>query len=513
MRKHLLYIYLAVGAAFVACESTDFDDPSTLTNEEAAREIKSFSYALVTSSVQTAFQTSTSVAGVHFSLLADQTTSTNTNSNWYQYAQEPRNRIINTSSAAAYSASINAFYEDFYQANLDATKVIDLIEKNSIPAYDNDGKDRSEDCLIGAYYAKGIAQGYLGAIYDRGIIVDRADLEERGFPNSYRQLIENGVSLLDHAIELAQHSSNFNFDFLVGTPLEKDVFLKLANSMAARLLASIARDKEEAQQLGADYWRRVENYAEQGFTTDFTIVTVSGGYWNEHSTRQTYVNNGGAKFLPVDVKVVHLADATGTYPESYPLGTTILDPVVTNDQRFDKYFGYTTNFGILMESRGRDLFTNYYRLRWRNDANTLNTPGAVNPYFLADETRFLRSEARLFRGDYSGAAALLNEPSARRKSIGQLPDVEPTEEAVRAALHYEYSVEIDDGGGVTLPFAFMRRNDLLQGGTPTEYPVPQEQLEIVGLDDYTFGGKGYEGERGIFGELATARDNGWKKSK
>ena len=73
--------------------------------------------------------------------------------------------------------------------------------------------------------------------------------------------------------------------------------------------------------------------------------------------------------------------------------------------------------------------------------------------------------------------------------------------------------EIDAAGGVTVPFTFMRRNDLLIGGTPTEYPIPQKQLELIGEDLYTFGGKEYIGERGIFGEVATAFDKGWKASE
>ena len=165
MKKNILILIVAF-ATLSSCESTDFDDPSTLTNEEAVGKIKSFSYSLVTSSVQTAFNTTTSTAGVHFSLLADQTTNTNGNSNWWYYAQEPRMRIINSSSERSYSASLNSLYSNFYQANLDATKVIDIIENQGGKAYDDAGKDRTNDCLIGAYYAKGVSQGYLGNLYE-----------------------------------------------------------------------------------------------------------------------------------------------------------------------------------------------------------------------------------------------------------------------------------------------------------------------------------------------------------
>ena len=166
-----------------------------------------------------------------------------------------------------------------------------------------------------------------------------------------------------------------------------------------------------------------------------------------------------------------------------------------------------------MESRGRGLFTNYYRIRWYNAKNTLNIAGAINPYFLAEETRLLKAESKFWVGDYTGAAAELNNTTAARKLAGGLPDVAATEDDLRKALHYEYAIEIDGAGGAIVPFTFMRRNDLLIGGTPTEYPVPQLQLDLIGEKNYTFGGKANAGQLGIYGELGTARDNGWKKSQ
>ena len=509
MKKNILILIVAF-ATLSSCESTDFDDPSTLTNEEAVGKIKSFSYSLVTSSVQTAFNTTTSTAGVHFSLLADQTTNTNGNSNWWYYAQEPRMRIINSSSERSYSASLNSLYSNFYQANLDATKVIDIIENQGGKAYDDAGKDRTNDCLIGAYYAKGVSQGYLGNLYDRGIIVDGINQTEKGYPNSYKELTENGVRHIEKAIALAETSSNLQFDFLQGVTIGKDDFLKLANSIAARILSSIARDKAEAIALGSSYWQKVLAFAEKGFDSDFVITTTPGGYYN------ALLNNlifKGSSNRPVDIKVPYLADKTHNYPNFYPTDDTILEPIETDDDRFYQYFSYTPSFGILMESRGRGLFSNYIRERWSNSHNSLSEVGSANPYILAEEVRLLKAEAKLFLNDVAGAAELLNDPNASRKAKGHLADVAANENDVRNAIHYEYAIEIDGAAGVTVPFTFMRRNDLLIGGTPTEYPIPQKQLELIGESLYSFGGKEYIGEKGRFGELATALDNGWKLSE
>jgi len=512
MKKIIYYSLLLI--SLVSCESINFDTPSTLTNEEAVEKIKSLGYVLTTSSIQTTFNTTTSYAGgSHFSIWADQSTNTNGSSSWWDFANEPRLQFNNNSAYRGY-ASVLEIYSKFYQANLDATKVLDLIEKQQVKIYDGSGNDRTADCLVGAYYAKGVSQGYLGVIFDRGVIVDDVSLTTRNLPNSYKELIENGIALLDKTLQLVDKTPNLKFDFLTGVTISRDDFIKLTNSIAARILSSVARDKKEAEALGATYWNKVLSYASKGFTKDFLITTVSSGYYNAlvDVLERPY---GGASYVPVDIKVPYLADKSHTTPNYYPVdNTVILQPIESADKRFYKYFTYTSNFGILMEARGRGLFSNYYRSRWMYPKlTTLNVAGAVNPYFLAEELRLLRAEAKFWLKDYSGSAAELNATNASRKSIGELSDVAATENDLRAALHYEYAIEIDGAGGTFVPFTFMRRNDLLQGGTPTEFPVPQIQLDLIGIETYTFGGIANAGQLGIYGELATARDNGWKKSQ
>lgn len=508
--KKILYI-LIPALMLNACKKTDFDNPTTLTNQEAVELIKDLGLKLTTSSVQTVFTASTSSAGTHFSLFADQTTNTNGNSSWWDFANEPRLRMNNNTSYRG-AVTWNTFYNSFYQANLDATLALDIIEKQGKKIYDTQGNDRTQDCLVAAYYAKGVAQGYLGVIFDRGIIVDDVNLKTKDFPDSYRELIANGIKLIDKSISLAESSSQFKFDFLSGKSFSKVDFIRLANSMAARILSSQARDKAEAEKIGDAQWQRVLAYAEKGFSTDFVITTVTGGYYNQLLTNLVQRNADGSGWLPPDQKIAYLADKTGSAPKFYPL-TGILPQISSNDKRFDIYFGYSSSFGIFIESRGRGLFTNLVRKRWYNSANTLNFPGAVNPYFLSEELRLLKAESKFWLRDYSGAAALLNEATAARKLTGGLPDVPAEQNEIRKQLHYEYAIEIDGAAGAFLPFTFMRRNNLLVGGTPTEYPLPQLQLDLVKQPVYTFGGNAFFGEKGKYGEVATAVDEGWKSAE
>lgn len=509
--KNILYL----AAAFlwiVSCEPIDFDDPSTLTNEEAQLKIKSLGYVLTKSSVQTTFNTTTSNAGgSHFSLWADQSTNTNGSQSWWDFANEPRLRL-NNNSAYRGNAAVRDIYSNFYQANLDATKVVDMIENKDVVILDDNGNDRTADCLIGAYYAKGISQGSLGVIFDRGLVVDEVDLSTRSFPHSYKDLIENGIKHLDRALKLIAETPDLEFDFLTGVTIAEDDLVKLINSFAARILSSEARDITEAASLSKEHWERVYQYASNGFTEDFLIPTISGGYYNA-LVDVLERPHSGAGYVPVDIKIPFLANKDNTTPTTYPTDNSIvLPPIETDDERFYDYFTYTGGFGILMEARGRGLFSNYMRSRWMYPRRTtLSVEGAINPYFLAEEVRLLRAESKLWLGDYEEAARELNAEDARRKSKGSLPDVLANPVDLTAALHYEYAIEIDAAGGIFIPFTFMRRHNLLQGGTPTQFPVPQIQLELIGLETYTFGGAANEGERGIYDEVGTAEGNGWKE--
>jgi len=508
--KKAIYILASV-TILASCKKLNFDDPTTLTNDEAVIKVPDLGYRLVTSSVQTAFSTSTSSSGTHFSLLADQTTNTNGNSSWWDFANEPRLRLNNN---ASYRGAVtwNTFYNNFYQSNLDATIALDIIENQKLKIVDNAGNDRTKDCQAAAYFSKGLAQAYLGVIFDRGIIVDTLNLSKRSLPNSYKELIANGVAHLEKAIKLADENTSFKFDFLAGITIPKATFTKLVNSLIARILSSQPRDKAEAAALGNDFWNKVLSYASKGITADYTINTVTGGYYNQLVTNLVQRNADGSGWLAPDLKVAYLADKTGNTPKFYPT-SGILPAITTDDERFYEYFGYTASFGIMLESRGRGLFTNYFRKRWYNSRNTLNVPDAVNPYFLFEEIRLLKAEAKFWLKDYNGAAAELNDATASRIAKGKLPVVAANEADLRKALHYEYAIEIDAAGGAFVPFTFMRRNNLLVGGTPTEYPIPQLQLELTKTQVYTFGGKAFFGEKGKYGEVATAPNEGWTASE
>lgn len=509
--KRVAVFLLTAGLVF-GCESIDFDNPATLTNEEAANSIKDLGYKLTTSSVQNTFLNTTSGSLSVLAVYADQVTATSNANGRIFFSTEPRIELINNASHRMH-IDILGLYTGFYQANLDATLALDIVERQGKRILDNSGADRTDDCLVAAYFSKGVSQAYVGAIFDRGIIVDDAANQTRDFPNSYKELILNGVSHIEKAIEIAEKNASFKFDFLAGRSISKAEFIELANSLAARLLASIPRDKAEAQALGSSHWQRVLAFAQKGLTSDLTVTYVAGGFYNDYlSSAISRLASGAQTRDWVDIKLPYLADKTGATPNFYP-NTSILPAITTDDKRFYQYFAHINSTAGINAERGVGLSSTHIRVRWYHTSNALNTPGVVNPYYLAEETRLLKAEAKYWLNDISGALAELNDATAARKAKGGLDDVGSGAADVLKALHYEYAIEIDLAPGPIVPFAFMRRHDLLIGGTPTEMPVPQSQLELIKSDTYTFGGSSHFGAKGKFGETTTADNTGWKLSQ
>ncbi|WP_437918013.1 hypothetical protein [Sphingobacterium sp. LRF_L2] len=514
-----LVALLILGMTFIcSCEKLQFDDASTFTLEEALEITPDYYFKLTSSAFTTAMMWSNDAVSstTGFGLLADQITTHNTSYRWIDFNLEPRTQL-NTSDSYGGTAVMYAPYQYFYQANLDATKVIGGLDAGNV-GIDDEGTDRTNEIYAVAHLIKGISQGFLGSTYDRGIIVD----QDRGvetaqtYPNSYKELIENAVMHLDQAIHYADLAPSILLqDFNTGIVADKPQFIRYANSLAARFLASIPRDKNESQTLGKAFWNRVLQYAQKGLVEDFTTAPYAGaGTFYNYSTYYLSFLVSGLPYLPADHKLAYLADRTGTYPDEYPSGSTVLSPVETNDSRFNKYFKYYAGFGgYLQANLGRQMFSNYGRIRYGDGANdALYNKRQI--IMLVEELRLLRAESLFWSGDLVNAAAELNATSAARIAKGNLSPVPATEAALRYALHYEYAIEIDIAGGNLGPFAFMRRHNLLQPGTPTQFPITQNQLLLTNVTPYSFGGIENAGQKGIWGETATAGlDWGWKGTK
>lgn len=529
--KYLLVLMISVVLALSSCADLSVDnvnDPTTQAVEsDEANQVKLLAGGFfdATTAIVTAW-------GPHIHNLADQSTSTNAFRRFWDFSDEPRLRLDNTTAYSA-STAISVYFGGFNSAISTANLFIA-------------NEDLSDQIRAQAYFLRGISRGYLGMIYDQSYFLDEnfdATTDDAEF-QPYTVLIDGALSDLDQAISLVSGSPDFVMNSMPNPAdtWNQGEFLDVANSLAARIAAGEARTLSEAQTLD---WDRILTYANAGLggpnsqsslnTFQASNIGSSGEYANYFTDWLNFVVTGnfetGAGYLPTDVKITHLLDTS--YPTEYPAdqassSEASLAPATTDDPRID-YFKYTDNPGFLNPTRNANLYTNYFSARMFAENDWWPSENKII-FMTASEVSYLRAEALVMGGGSGGttaAAQVLNEspagtgltdldgfqlPAVRNGYIAQNSlsggyTMDGTESVAefQFALLREYSVELDMLGGVGIQWFLMRRHDMLQEGSATMFPVPGSELELLGLENYTFGGPSFAGQPG-----SASGANSWK---
>lgn len=433
------------------------------------------------------FRTSSGFAAIFPNLIADQTSTTNAYRAFWDFSKEKDGKI------AIYNHPTNqnphAYTIPFadYNANIQtANSILGLIASGT--TYEISDEDVTDKFKAICLATRGLSMGTLGGLYDKGYVVtEESDLTALEL-QPYGDLIDQSIKDIDEAISTINSlGSGATFELHSGVDLSAATVIEVLNSFAAKIMMSRARTAQEASSL--DYTKIIA-YAEKGISTDFKPDSLEDVFFSNLQDWSTYTLADGAGYLPCDIKIPHLMDKTGTYPDSYPTdAAVILDPVDTDDARIS-YFGYASAFGYLRESRGRWLFTNYKNNRFYT-ANDRNQTGIPVDIFHKSELDYILAEAYLMTNQLSKAKDLLD--NSPRVTVGTLPAVNLTEADIKDAIFYEYSIELDLASTIGTQWFFMRRHDLLQKGSPLHYPVPATELELTGVGFYSFGGNSTEG--------------------
>ena len=481
----------------------------------------------------------------HPDLIADQITSTNNVRNFWDFAQEERIRLANTTSYGG-ANSWETFYGGFNSSISTANLFIKSIEVDGNTVSNAEGVDVTDAILAQAYFLRGLARGYLGMFYDQAYLIDENFEIGVDTPEfvPYGQLIDASIDDLDNAITLAENATAFTFNAMPN-PVDSwdaDEFVDIVNSYAARILAGEARTAAEAA--SAD-WTAILNYAENGIggpdaNSSLGVfknanIGSSGEFANYYFdwsnflvSCQSSAVSSCSGYLPTDVKVIHSMDPS--YPTTYPAdqanGTSAdLAAASSSDPRLDGYFVYTNNAGFLRSTRNPALYSNYFSGRTYSGNDWWQETNEV-VLFTDTETQLLIAEAHLMLNDKPSAATTLNNSAAGTgtTTIGfelyaEENDIiddgtlsgghnmlgTESDEEFQFALMREYAVEVGGFGGVGVNWVFMRRHDMLQEGSMTMFPVPGSELEILGMDIYTFGGVDNAGTAGT-----ASGANSWK---
>jgi len=489
--KKLINLYLVFIAivSIISCEDLDIEN---LNQPDAARALSSDSdlISLIDGTVTDMFSDLIGFYAIYLDGLADQITTTNAYADFWGFCDQPR-RNINNSTTNGDLDAIGGHWSNYNSHIYNANVLLKIASERAIL---NGKIDITDSKKAEALLVRGISLGYIGMIYDKAYRVDETtDVTKIKFED-YSTIIDYALADIELAISSAP--SSMDFPIHSGYSLDKTEFVRLANSFRAKIAMGKKRGGTADETIN---YSQVLNWINDGIITDFDPPAKQAVLFNNAQDWMTYTLSDGSGYIPVDQKIAFLAEGNPIkQPADYPTDSSIILDAISNtkDSRIKKYFKYTTSFGYLKESRGRELFTNYCHNRFFTN-NNRNVDGLSTNIFSKAELDYLKAEAQLLGGDNGSAAVSINS-SLQRASSGLNP---VTSSTAKNALLYEYAIELHLNGTIGTNYFFMRRHSLLQEGTPFHLPVPADELEISGIDPYTFGAKGGN---------ALASGPGWK---
>jgi hypothetical protein len=276
-------------------------------------------------------------------------------------------------------------------------------------------------------------------------------------------------------------------------------------------MAQVARTPAERQAVS---WPAVITEANAGITSDFAVQ----GDWNLwYDALKTYASGGsGTLEYPnyrawgrLDVRYIGPADTIGNYQAwlALPLEERNEILIETPDRRvtglsptdpgsYVKYWGPSP----FPAARGLYHYSYYADARYDFLADAVNPNVGPMVEMSVMEMEYLKAEGMYWTGNYSGAEAIVNYT---RENNGELPPITaptgPTDpECVPRtetgtcgdfwdALKYEKRLEVYHTG-LGIAFFDDRGWGDLVANTFQHLPIPGQELEILGLSYYTFGG-------------------------
>lgn len=528
------YIYLLPIVLLVGCQDLAVTNNNEPDRQQALAQPADLVSLLEGSSATALVTGLNGFYGIYPDLLADQSSTTNAYAGFWDYAEQPRLRLQNSTSNPDIGVIANPW--SYWNRSISTANTLLTIIESDGQSIVVDGEDITESVHAAAYFLRGMSSGYISLTYDKGYVVGINDNVASIQLTDYESVNNAAIADFDQAIQIAQNaSSNFSYSAVTGNQntWSKNEFIDIVNSFAAKVLASMPRTFDEAN--NSSHWQRVQQYADKGLggpnslssLNNFVFETIASGTlpYNFADWRG-FVLSTNAGYLPNDQKIAHLLDPNNQ-PADYPTADGVILPPVQSEDPRASYFYYTEDFGYLRASRNRALFTNHWNFRmWAG--NNWWEGGYPIPVLTLSEMIYIRAEAAIFQGNMAVAADLLNNSPAGNSPLnfeydlpsvqlgyftnesahlsgGQVFDGTESLSDLQWTLLKEYSIELDLMGGFGNHWFMMRRHDLLQEGTPLHYPVPAGELEITGSEVYSFGGAGYTSEIGT-----ADGSNSWK---
>ncbi len=479
MKRFIKYISALI-LAITLTECTDLDveninDPSTefvLSNPEGIRSLTGSLFNNWFFSEQHNLYS----PGPAMWVMADWGTVTFANYGTLDMSAEPRIALNNTP-AYTYHQNYRNYWRNMYGVITSANNVVRVIDGGM-----QIGTDGRETMMVKGmgYFMQGLGNGYIGLVFDKGYPSDENTdygiLTESGYSES----INMAIHQLEKAIEVFDNNDFvLPAEWINGNSFTNKDMSILAHSFIARLMVYAPRNVSETNSVD---WQKVLQHSQLGITDDFYIMgdgDITDRKWMSwykyYMARPTWGK--------VDMRVVHMLD--NTQPEHWP----------------DAGFTALPNGGHLVSADARaltDYQFNDYNIRperglyrW-SSIRYARLDSYFNSNFFAPVIMMRKAENDLFVAEayarlsqYGQAKDIIN--AGTRVTRGNLPEVSDDPTEIMNAIFYERTIELPLTG-MGIEFFDMRRRDLSQDGSLLHFPVPAQQLEIMQLPFYTFGG-------------------------
>jgi hypothetical protein len=380
--------------------------------------------------------------------------------------------------------------------------------------FGNNGADNPR-ILAFAKFMQGLFLGNIALQYDRGYVLDETVDEPLKMElQPYAEVMAAARAKLAGARQIAgQNAFTIPGGWMGPRSYSSDELVRLSHSYEARFMAQVARSPAERAQVD---WNGVLSHVDSGVTGDFGVnLDGPSGVWRIEL--KTFMGDDS----DIDLALLGPADQSGAYStyEAAAPGAKTPFIVDTDDRRIRGDASLTTPGAyvhyrptIIQPAERGPWYQSNYAPWWYYALD--QTRSGFAPDLTVTEMGFLAAEAYIRTGRPDLALPYIN---ARRVATGQLPPA--TVDGVSgprcvprsAGLLKKASDRAEGACGDLLQTliyekqietAFLyagsswydhRGFGTLRTGRAVQCPIPEVDLDLLGLPVYTFGGVGGNG--------------------
>lgn len=528
MRTASLLIVGALAFSALACQDLDITNPN---NPDRAVVVSSAEdvETLIAASFRVWFNRVQGLTpSLALSVAADEFTSGFTDYGAHEQGVEPRNPIDNGPIApnSPNRVPISTMYSAISAVNIG----LQAISKFNLTLVDGN-TDVTMRALAFGKFVQGLAHGWTALLYDQSwVYSESVDTDTIRFApgftqvqdlvRPYTEVRDTALAQLGEALRLAEtHTFTLPGDFeaawIPGLTLSNQEFAKVIHSYIARTMVYWARSPEERAQVD---WAGVISHIDMGITQDFAPVGTPGILedWYKHRAARLRTVTP-SDFMRVDYMAIGAADQGDGFINWYNRPWSERTPFIMTgvvDQRIissptapctSSAATGQANRGSYMGCHLATIFSaargtgqrSYYFFHRLGTGETYNR-GPLLVMSVA-EMDLLKAEGLIRLGRAAEAIPLINKTRVENGGLPPVtlegapgPSCTPRKldgscGSLWDALRYEKRIE---GLGVHAGVAHWdaRGWQAMTVNTPLHYPMPGNELELMGIPGYTTGG-------------------------